>query len=315
MESFRSIAPNVKSLNPIGHDDHIFTIGSCFAEEIYTKLHRSFFKIIPSPFGIVFNPISMARQLSAIMSKKRYGPDELIFHNGQYHSMDHHGKYSSDSLGMLDIINDSIYMANTFVPKCRTIILTFGTSYFYTYLPNNQVVANCHKFPAHDFSLTRASTQMLIDKMFPAMEALIAINPQVRCIVSVSPVRYLKNGMVENNRSKASLLLLCEALEKTFSQVEYFPAFELVNDDLRDYRFFKRDLAHPNELAVDYIWAYFKNRYFDETTNAAVRDFEKYYLLTQHIPMSGNNAKEDHQKKIESEKQILKNKYPQLDLL
>ncbi len=287
-------------------------MGSCFAEEIYRRLSTAYFRILPSPFGIVFNPLSMAKQWQRLLDNRPYQKDEMIFYDGLFHSFDHHGKYSSVDPNLYNKINEDLSKASLFLTTADLIILTFGSSHYYTHLPSKQIVANCHKVPSNHFELKRASTQLCIDKIFPVMEQQLRLYPNTRFIVTVSPVRYLKYGLVENNRSKASLLLLCEAIEKNFQSAEYFPAFELVADDLKDYRFYKEDMAHPNDIAIEYVWQFFCDRYFTTSTRTIIRDFENLERLKRHRPSSDERALKIHLEKIKNSEEELRMKY--LDL-
>ncbi len=283
MQSFRTEFPRKKSLYSISHSDKIFCMGSCFAENISTKLNERAFHTVNSPFGIVFNPLSMADQLNRIIHLKKYEINDLIFDQGMYHSLDHHGAYSGqDANQVLNKINDELFTAHDFMNKATFVILTMGSSHYYRFLLNNKIAANCHKIPSVQFQKSVSSVERIVDSMSDAMHNLKLYNPGIHLIISVSPVRYLRDGFIENSKSKASLILASHSLVEKFNWVEYFPAYEIFMDDLRDYRFAAMDLIHPNESAIQYIWQYFSNLYFEPGTEELIKKVMQVQQMRRH---------------------------------
>lgn len=269
----------------------IYTCGSCFAQEFYERLSARKFQVIPHPFGIVFNPLSIAQQFDAVISNQHYQQRDLVFHNGLYHSMDHHGSYSNhDPEKMIEKINTQIESAHQSLKKLSFLILTLGSAHYYVYHANQKTVANCHKIPQTQFTKKRAGTNEIINALERTLNSFQQMNPNLKIILSVSPVRYLKDGFTENARSKSSLVLAAEHLCNTFSFVHYFPAYEIFMDDLRDYRYVKEDLVHPNKAAIDYIWSYFEQAYLSEESKKLISEIDQFNSLLNHRVLSTNSS-------------------------
>lgn len=296
------------------HPSCFLCMGSCFAEQMFLKLRNFHFDVQFGPYGITFNPLSIAKQLKELASEEKYNSERLVFHQGLYHSMDHHGVYSStDPEACLLRINADLESARKQLLRAEYLIVTLGSSHYYTDVETSQVVSNCHKIPSQQFFEKRASTQSIIDHILPALEKWKELNPALQIILSVSPVRYLKHGMIENARSKASLLLACDAIINTLPYVHYFPAYELIMDDLRDYRFMKSDLVHPNDQAIEYIWEYFSKSYFDEYSELLIRDLGTLLKLASHKPIHAQSDEtRTFQQKLEDEIHLIQKKYPHI---
>lgn len=266
-------------------------IGSCFIENIGAMLNERQLPFLQNPFGIVYNPLSIAHQLGAILDDtdaffvKENG---LILHDNLWHSLQHHGKFSGENRDIaLENMNNSLKKARDFLRKSNRLMLTFGTANVFTWAKTGEVVANCHKLPPQYFHQKRLSVEQIIAEFKPIFENLFLQNVDYQIILTVSPIRHIRDGFVENNRSKAVLLLSCEALSALFERVYYFPAYEIVIDDLRDYRFYERDMIHPNTQAIEYIWQYFSETFFDEKTKKIIQEVEKINLMQAHRPLHG----------------------------
>jgi hypothetical protein len=216
------------------------------------------FQLLVNPFGILYNPVSLERSLARIGSGTPYRKEELVRHRGLWHSMDHHGDFSHPRAETsLEMINRSLEDSAVFLGKAEWCILTFGTAGVYRLRDTGEVAGNCHRMPSGLFSRERLSVEESASAMRECIGHLRSLNPDMGCILTISPVRYRNEGFVENNRSKAALHL---ALERVLAEEEecfYFPSYELVLDDLRDYRFFAEDLVHPAPGAVNYVWERF----------------------------------------------------------
>ncbi len=297
--------------------DHIiYTCGSCFAEELSKKLNIAKFNNLAHPFGIVFNPLSISRQFKFIFDKYTFCIEDLVYHNGLYHSPDHHGVYSNPDPDIaLQEINERLIQAHQLLPEISTLILTLGSAHHFISVETKQTVANCHKLPAWNFIKRRASLHEIIQVLDDLFAKLLERNPRLKIILSVSPVRYLKDGFGENNLSKASLLLAANALCEKYKPVIYFPAYEIFMDDLRDYRYVTEDLVHPNKAAVDYIWSYFETAFFDEPSQNRMKNFSHFYKLLDHRIL--HPLSEDHKafiKNLMEETERLQVLYPDIDL-
>jgi hypothetical protein len=285
---FRTDLPTFKASFDINYQTPTLGIGSCFVENIGGKMTQRRFPFHQNPFGIVYNPLSMAAQLDILTSEKRFVESDLVEINGLYHSWLHHGCFSEETEeGTLNGINSAIDKARLFLQYTNRLFLTFGSATVYQLKTTQEVVANCHKAPPPYFDHRRLSTAEIVATLSPIFEKLFTQCVDLQIILTVSPIRHLRDGLIENNLSKATLLLAADALAQKFPNVTYFPAYELVMDDLRDYRFFERDMMHPTAQAVDYIWDYFSHTYFSEETKNVIREVEKINAMQAHRPING----------------------------
>lgn len=291
-DSFRTVFPPSPANIQIGHGDQLMLIGSCFTEHIGGRLAGRKFNTLVNPFGIVYNPVSMARCLERLLSGNQpFKADSLVQHMGLWHSWEHHGHFSKpDQAQTLAGINAGYEQAVNHLQGSSRLLLTLGTAEVFSLKHNGQIVANNHKMPADMFQQKRLDAGEVTDALGAALEKLTQKIPGVQVILSVSPVRHLRNGMVENQRSKAVLLLACEALCRRLPNVQYFPAYELLLDDLRDYRFYASDMLHPSELAVEYIWQYFSDMFFLAETKQLNTAIEKILAAAAHRPFHPDTA-------------------------
>jgi hypothetical protein len=241
---------------PFGYSDTLVLMGSCFATSIGEKLLQDQFQVIVNPFGIVYNPLTMALQLDLLMDEDLSRLPPLYFDGELYHAPLHHGVFSHpDESTTLDRIERAWNEGRTALHRAKVLILTWGHTDVYVDKQSGTPVANCHKRPANHFELRTAALPALMAQWERALQKIKAFNPDLRVILTVSPVRYLKRGMTANTRSKATLHLLADHLGQLGAY--YFPAFEILHDELRDYRFYDQDLIHPSPLAVDIIYEHF----------------------------------------------------------
>lgn len=264
----------------IGHDSPVMLMGSCFAESIGNRLKAYKFNTLKNPFGIIYNPISLGKALSKITKGECYTVNDLYESTGKWLSFDHHGSFSDrDQSVVLEKINASITEAHHHLKDCHTLFLTFGSAWVYEY-PDAGIVANCHKLPAKTF----AKRLLTVNEIMTYYEELIGdlthFNPKLNIIFTVSPVRHTRDGLHENNLSKSTLLLAVNTLVEQHPHCTYFPAYELVMDELRDYRFFKEDLVHPTDMAIQYIWEKLGACFFDDDTHTLNKAIEK--IRTPH---------------------------------
>ena len=266
-------------------------MGSCFAEHIGCKLLERKFRLALNPFGIVYNPVSLAHNLQKLATKDLYTPQDLFLHLERWHSFDHHSQFSqADQAATLARINEALQEARALLSSPTVLLLSLGTAFVFKDQKSGKIVANCHKLPGQTFKRYRLDVAQVVDALAPALEQLKKQSPDLCCILTVSPVRHLRDGLVDNQRSKATLLLAAEALSPQFDWLYYFPAYELLLDDLRDYRFFAPDMAHPNQQAIDYIWSHFSQTCFDENTLSLIARIEKILTACQHRPFHPESA-------------------------
>jgi len=242
----------------ITYTDQLFLIGSCFSEHMYEKLAHHKFQVLSNPHGILFNPLSVAQSLDSYIDGKMYTAGDLFLLNELWNSWDHHTRFSDVSQEeALRKINRSQTEAGQAIREASYVIITLGSAFQYYLKENGRHVANNHRAPGQWFEKRLLPIQEIIDALTLTLQKLIAVNPGVQIIFTISPVRHIRDGVVDNNRSKARLLEAVHELCAVFPQTYYFPAYELIIDILRDYRFYDIDFVHPNYLATNFVWEHF----------------------------------------------------------
>lgn len=272
----------------ISHRSRLLLIGSCFADNIGRMLQRNKFNIDTNPFGVQYNPMSIATVLTRIADGDLFtsGSPELFEHNGKWHSLLHHSDFSRDSKEeLLATINDRLAKAHKAVRELDTVIVTFGTAYVYTRTDDGLVVGNCHKLPGNMFSRSLLSIEQITESAAAVMRHYIADNPKVKFMFTVSPIRHLRDGAHDNQLSKSTLLLAIEKLLRMFpGNACYFPSYEIMMDELRDYRYYADDMLHPSAKAVEYIWECFAKCHFSKETQALCRRTADVARALEHRP-------------------------------
>lgn len=277
---------------PINFDDNILLCGSCFVENIGEKLEYRCFNTMINPFGILFNPVSLAKSLDIAMERRTFTTVDTIFHNELYHSFFHHSRFSlPDQKEHLRALNDASEKAHDFLKKTTKLIITLGTAWVYRHKERNLVVSSCHKIPQTDFEKSLLSVDEITAVLSQTFERLLVFNPKIEIILTISPVRHIKDGFVENQQSKSTLILAVKALREKFENIAYFPAYELLMDDLRDYRFYGDDMLHPSDVAVSYIWERFCDAYFDDKTLKILEEIDKIRAAAAHRPFHAESEK------------------------
>lgn len=256
-------------------ESRVLLVGSCFTDSIGAKMQQYGLNAVCNPTGVLYNPLSIVQSLNGDMSV------EIVEHDGLYHSMSHHGSFSgADSEQVLRRCLQSQAELHKALAEADTVFVTFGTAY--VYYRNGQVVANCHKLPEREFTRERLSVEQIV----AAWRPLIRTMPDKHWVFTVSPIRHQRDGMHQNQLSKAVLLMAIEQLQHELpEQVSYFPAYEIVLDELRDYRFYAEDLVHPSTAAVEYIWERLCETYVTPETMETLRGKYKEWLHTQHRPL------------------------------
>ncbi|MBN2707620.1 MAG: GSCFA domain-containing protein [Calditrichaceae bacterium] len=313
---FRTEIIQDKSDMLIQHDQPVITIGSCFADNIAAKLNYYRFKLLSNPFGVLYNPASIYNSLKLVNESETFPEEELFEFNGRWHSFYHHSVFSGiDRKKVLDNINSKLNETREFLKTCRFIIITLGSSYYFKHKNSGQIVSNCHKMPAREFSMEKLSVEEIFNYCDLITQIVSGLNPGCSFIFSVSPIRYLKFGFTGNQQSKAALILGLEKLLQKNKQCAYFPAYEIMIDDLRDYRFYDTGLVQPNQQAVDYIWEKFCENYLSEECKKAMYDIEKLNKAREHRPF--NPDTEEYQSFVKTQVDYILNletRYPYLDL-
>jgi hypothetical protein len=300
----------------IKYEDNLLSMGSCFAQNIAQKLQDIFYNVSINPFGTLYNPVSIRNSLGLLLNKYEFQEEDLFFHNGLWNSFQHHSSFSSPSIEeTLEHINIELIKTRTRLKKSNTLLITLGTAWVYELRKDNKVVSNCHKLPANRFRRKRLSVKEIVDSLGPLFEYLKESNPALNIILTVSPIRHLKDGFTENQISKSTLLLAVQELVQKARFIHYFPAYEIMMDDLRDYRYYADDLVHPSGLAIEYIWEAFANNYLEEQEVSLRKNINKLQKAIQH--RSFNPTSNGHQKFIEQQLkniQKIKTKIPSLNL-
>lgn len=301
---FTTKIPIQKSSFPIDYDSKIMLLGSCFAENMGEKFEYFKFQTVVNPVGIIFNPVSLEKLIRRSLEKRKFTENDIFFHNELWHCYDVHSELSnSDKSFFLNSLNDLINTTHQQLNDSTHIIITLGTSWVYRNIASNEIVANCHKVPQKEFTKELLSIQQIEESLESIITLVHSVNPNCKFIFTVSPVRHIKDGFMENTLSKAHLIAAIHlvlnkefstSLELTNQNYIYFPAYEIMMDELRDYRFYSEDLLHPNQTAIDYIWIQFFENYISESEFGLMNDICSIQKGLKHRPFNPNT--ESHQK-------------------
>ena len=271
----------------IAYKDSLLLLGSCFATNIGENLKKAKFQTLANPYGVIYNPASIHAVVERTLRKRAYKEVDLFMSGGLFHSYDHHSSYSlPDSRKMLREINKARKETATFLTSGNWMAVTFGTAYVYKLKSDGRVVANCHKQPEALFDRSRMSVDEIVSLWLPLIQKIRKVNPYMNFLFTVSPIRHSKDGLHENQLSKATLLLAIEALKEQTEGVFYFPAYEIMMDELRDYRFYAEDMTHPSPTAVKYIWERFRSCLMDEDTLQAIAEWQTISQAIAHRPFN-----------------------------
>ncbi|MDO5571763.1 MAG: GSCFA domain-containing protein [Bacteroidales bacterium] len=288
---FRTETDIPESKEKICYKDKILIMGSCFSENIGNWLEENFFDIIVNPFGIIYNPMTVSQSLKNLLNEKSYNENDLFKLNDLYHSFDHHSRFSYTTVDeTLHYINSMMQKASLQLKEASWLLITFGTSYVYRWTENNDVVANCHKLPANQFTRKKLSVSDIVEEWRPLLKQLKEVNPNLNIVFTVSPIRHLKDTLHGNELSKATLLLAIEELCNEDETLKYFPSYEILIDELRDYRFYSDDMTHPSSMAIEYIKERFSETYFSKETKSTLLECQKISKAISHRPFNQNSA-------------------------
>ena len=314
MQFFTNI--NIKSLQPpITYNDKLMLVGSCFTEHIGNYLEEVKFRVLQNPHGILFDPISVCKSIESYIENRQYNEDDLFYYNEAWHSWQHHSRFSGiDKEKVLEKVNQSQQTAHTFLKQADWLMITLGSSFVYKLVEQQQPVANCHKMPAQTFVKHLSTIEETIVALDTVLYRLFQFNPELKVMFTISPVRHLRDGVVDNNRSKARLIEAVHHLVNKFDRLHYFPAYEIVIDVLRDYRFFDTDLAHPNYAATQFVLEKFAESCCSESTRTTMEEIKKLVIARNHKPF--NPTSNQHKKFLEvqlSKTEALQKQLPYLD--
>jgi hypothetical protein len=270
---------------PITYTDKILLVGSCFTEHMSERLGQHRFDVLSNPHGILFNPLSVADSLNSYIEDKQYTPDELFTLNELWNSWDHHTRFSHlNKEEAVKGINGSQESASEFIRSADWIMITLGSAFQYYLKESGKPVANNHRAPAQWFEKRLLSIDVITKALSNTLEKISAINPNANILFTISPVRHIRDGVVDNNRSKARLIESVHTLCEQYTQAHYFPAYELVIDILRDYRYYDIDFVHPNYLATTVVWEHFVNACIDADTKELMQQVQEIVIARNHRP-------------------------------
>lgn len=302
--------------NKISHTDEVLFIGSCFSENISERLIGLKFPITSNPFGIVFNPKSIEVSLNRVLEKKYFNEFDVFEKEGIWFSLEVHSSITkSTKKELVDSLNQTIDLWHDKIKASKYLFITLGSAFAYRNKSSDNIIANCHKLPTNQFDKELLEISVIAADYQNLIHKLQQLNSQLQIVFTVSPVKHLRDGVVENNLSKAVLIQLVHQLVNQNSGCTYFPAYELVNDDLRDYRFYDSDMAHPNKQAVEYVWEKFSNSFFSDETKKINEKILDIIQAFNHKPF--NNNTESHLKFLRAFKDRsmeLKAQFPYLNL-
>lgn len=290
--TFRTIIQVEKVAQQIDYAQKLLAIGSCFTEHIGQKLQHYKFDVVINPTGIVYNPISIANSLQLLLNQQVLTSTDLLFHQERWLSLQHHGRFSHHNQGTcLAQINQATKKGYTQLKNAHVLLLTLGTAFVYQYKATGQVVANCHQLPANQFDSYSIDTTTIVKTFERLFDQIQVLNPTIKIVFTVSPIRHWKDGAVQNQYSKATLLLAIHELMNQYKNIFYFPAYEIMLDDLRDYRFYEADMIHPNQVAIDYIWQQFKEAYIEKKCWPMMKQIAQIRQSALHRPRNPSSQR------------------------
>lgn len=274
----------------ITHADATVLLGSCFSDNIGARMRMAMMNVDANAFGPIYNPLSIATNLLRAVSNIPLTGDDVFLAGGMWNSFLFHSKMSrSNKLRALEGMNSRIASCHEHLQNARALIVTLGTAMVYRHRPSGCVVSNCHKLPGHEFVRSMESIDAMTDALHNAFAELLKLNPNINIIITVSPIRHIADGLSQNSLSKAMLRVVADNIVKLMpDKVTYFPSYEIVMDDLRDYRFYAADMVHPSDVAVEYIWQAFQATFFDDRTSQAVSRCERVNKRLNHRHITDN---------------------------
>jgi len=315
MNQFRTVVEIPEFKPKVSFQSKTIFLGSCFTNHIGAKMRELKFQSDVNPFGVIYNPISVKNSLEKLITGKNFKEEDLKLYNGRWYSFYHHSRFSDNDIQRcLDGINEKMTASSKFLRKADFLFLSFGTARIYEFSETGQVVSNCHKLPPKYFDYRILDSVEIVEVFEKLFHSLRDVNPGLKVILTLSPVRHWKDGATGNQLSKAILLVAIHELVNKFSHVEYFPSYELMMDDLRDYRFYKEDMLHISPQAVDYIWDKFQNALLDRSAQNLVPQIEKILKSINHRPFDpGSESFKNFQVQVQKNMKELKKQYPFLD--
>ena len=302
-------------LPTLRYDDAVLMLGSCFADRLGGRLVNAKFHCDVNPYGTLYNPSSISRALREILAEKSYSAQDLFFYNGCWHSSMHHGDFSSPQQAeTLRLINSRLSRASRQIRSLKHLFITFGTAWVYE--AEGYVVSNCHKRQESEFVRRRLEVEEIVDDYAELITGMLEMNADMDVTFTVSPIRHIRDGLHENQLSKSALLLAADRLQQAFhgKRVYYFPAYELMMDEWRDYRYYAADMVHPSEVAGQLMWERFTEHCMAPETQRQLKEVENIVRMLSHRPLHADaETYKDFLKLLIERIDQLTEKYPQLD--
>lgn len=309
---FTTKIPIQKYQNPITYESKIMALGSCFAENMSEKFDYFKFQNTTNPFGIIFNPVSIEKLVNRIVNKIEFTENDIFFHNDLWHCYEVHSELSNPNKDeFLSTLNGLISSTNKQINSLTHLIITYGTSWVYSNIESNEIVANCHKVPQKQFTKEILSIETIEKSIQNTIQLIQKVNPNCNFIFTVSPVRHIKDGFIENQRSKSHLISAIHSINHQPTTNNYFPSYEIMMDELRDYRFYAEDMLHPNQIAIDYIWERFSENYISVESQKVMEEVDSIQKSLLHRSFNPNS--ESHKKfldKLNKKIKLLQNQFP-----
>jgi predicted nucleotidyltransferase len=285
MNTFRTLLIPKPSPKRISLSDRILTIGSCFSDAIGSQLIMNKVTCNANPFGTLYNPFSIHKAVQYAVLNQPVPEDTFLQRNDVFFNYDFHSEFSSLNLSQLKAqLKTMISASHSFLRNAQWLIVTYGTAWVYERADTNSAVANCHKMPQAMFTKSLMTQKKLLDSFGSMYESLKTINSDINVLLTVSPVRHIKDTLELNSVSKSVLRVACHTLTQQYPHVHYFPSYEIMMDDLRDYRFYKADMIHPNEVAEEYIWTKFADQYFNDELRTFMVRWKEIQAALAHKP-------------------------------
>lgn len=300
----------------INHNDQILSLGSCFSNTVAKRLKDNQFKIHINPFGVLYNPISIANSLNRIISGSQYIDEDLNKNDGLYLSFDHHSSFNSTNKNdILDNINKSLMLSKQHFEKTTLLLITFGTAFAYELKKNKKIVSNCHKLRSSEFSRILLQPEIIVETYNKLIDTFKETNPKLKLIVTISPIRHLRDSAYENQVSKSHLFTAVNKIISQNKNVQYFPSYEIMMDELRDYRFYAEDMVHPSKIAEDYIFNKFIENFTDKDSRNFIDRYSSIKKAKSHTLMTDDKNsiykfRESMLKKVNALQKI----FPDIDL-
>lgn len=301
--------------NQIDYDAKVLVLGSCFSENIGQKFEYFKFQKFQNPFGILYHPLAIEKLITNAINSEEYTEEDIFKHNEQFHCFDAHSSLSDVSEHqLLENLNVKLKETHLFLKDATHTIITLGSAWLYRYIETDLHVANCHKIPQKKFLKELLSVEEIVESLDAIVGLIKEINPDMSFIFTVSPVRHIKDGFIENTQSKSHLIAAIHQVLDPRNQKYYFPSYELMMDELRDYRFYKTDMLHPNDLAISYIWERFSEIWISEDAKTTMSDVNDIQKGLAHRPF--NQKSDAHQlflQQLKAKQSQLESRFPYID--